>query len=161
MEGRKKTTYTFQMESKQTIELLKWKLPRTRWIANTSPAGWIAGCPRKATNSLQALVQLHQESSVLFTMVSNAYDADLLYLYLSCPVRPLIPSPHLFYGHVHPLPHTLLLLNPNDPLFISIGGEALLQFSFILFLLLFLWSKFCSLIPSGLLFQIFKSLFRD
>lgn len=33
----------------------------------------------------------------------------------------------------------------------------MLQFSFILFLLLFLWSKFCSLIPSGLLFRYSKA----
>lgn len=56
---------------------------------------------------------------------------------------------------LHPI--TLLLLSPKDSLFRCSGGEAMLHFSFILFLLLFLQSKLCSQIPSGLLFRYSKA----
>lgn len=114
----------------QTIELLKWKLPRTRWIANTSPAGWIAGCPER-----QQIVYRHWFSFTRNPQCCSLWLAMLMMLTLLICICPAqsdlsfpVPTSSKVMSILYPT-HTPAL-NPNDPLFISIGGEAMLQFSF-------------------------------
>lgn len=81
-----------------------------------------------------------------------------LLLYI-CPAQSDLSFPVPASSKAMPILHSimLLLLSPKDPPFRCSGGEAMLHFSLIFFLLLFLWSKLCSLIPSGLLFRYSKA----